>query len=133
MRPIAKSIFVCDDVVADVASGKVSVLNLLNAVRVPPDERLPYRLAKLCTFAVLRGGRGLSRFQVRIRRADTGDLFTSTSEQHISFQHPHLTIYLLFRMTEINVPVAGEYFVELYCDDQFVDDQVVKVLQTEEQ
>ncbi len=73
MRPVAKSIFVCDDVVADVASGKVSLLNLLNAVRVPSGERLPYQLARLCVFGIFRGGRGPSHFQVKVRQAKSGD------------------------------------------------------------
>lgn len=56
MRPIAKAIALCDEVVADPISGKVSVLNLLNAIRVPFAETLPDRLAKLTVFGIFRGG-----------------------------------------------------------------------------
>ena len=44
--------------------------------------------------------------------------------------HPRATSYVLFRITNVPFPVTGEYFVELYCEHSFVDDQVLTVIES---
>lgn len=128
MQPIVKPIILCDEVVVDPQSGKVSVLNIFNAVRIPAAHSLPYQLGKLSVFCIFRGGRGPSRFQVIIRSADTGEILFLTAERIVEFNHPRKTEYILFRLTNVNFPVIGEYFVEIFCNQTFVDDQVLMVL-----
>ena len=133
MQPIAKTIFVCDEVVADPVSGKVSVLNLLNTVRIPPGESLPYRLAKLSVFAEFREGHGEATIRVLFRRADTGEIFAQTSERTVLFSHPRETIYFHFRVSDLKLPDSGVFFVEVFCNNQFVDDQVVAIMESGEE
>lgn len=45
-RPVAKSVYICDDVVHDPHSGKVSLLNLWDGVHVPAGMEFSYCLAK---------------------------------------------------------------------------------------
>ena len=42
VRPLAKSVYVCDDVFGDATTGKVILVNLWETVRIPTDEDLPY-------------------------------------------------------------------------------------------
>src|SRR5580704_8556090 len=58
VKPVAKRVYVCDDVVGDPSTGKVTLVNLWDAVRLPPDATFPYSLAKLCVFVWWRDGAG---------------------------------------------------------------------------
>ena len=64
VRPITKSIYVCDEVVADPSSGKVSLLGVFNAVR--PVSAYPYRLGRLCVVLQFTDGFGDFAVQVEI-------------------------------------------------------------------
>src|SRR5262249_27178837 len=50
IKPVAKAVYVCDDVVSDPQTGKVSVLNLWDTVRVP-ENGFPYQLPKVVVCA----------------------------------------------------------------------------------
>ena len=54
--PVVKGVYVCDDVLADPASGKVSLLNAFDAVR--PSSAFPFVLGKMTVVVALRGGAG---------------------------------------------------------------------------
>src|SRR5205807_7214895 len=82
--PVAKKIYVCDDVIRDPLAGKVSMLNIWNAIRVP-NKSFPYTLGKICVFAQLRGGLGDVSTHVEIVRADTGTLLRKSGPFVLSF------------------------------------------------
>ncbi len=67
MIPMTKSIFLCDDVVEDPISKKVSVLNIFNAIRDGDEE--------VCVnvFACWRAGHGRTKTRVKLHRAGPTD------------------------------------------------------------
>jgi hypothetical protein len=128
---IAKSVYVCDDVIADPSSGKVSVLNVWQRVRVPSHETFPFCLKKLSTFVWWCGGRGMVRTNIDVRQASTGELIASTwpeTEGLLAFARPDSSVYGVYRFEDVYFPEPGYYLVEAYCEGLFVDDLSVHVI-----
>ena len=125
--PILKSVYICDDVVD--TTGKVSLLNLWNAVRVPTDAAFPYTLGKLCVFAWLRGGQGKVKTRVDIVRASTGMLIHKTPDFLIHFVERNTSVFAKYKIERCQFWQPDDYHVEFYCEDDFIDDQVIRVFQ----
>jgi hypothetical protein len=125
--PVVKSVYVCDEVVRDPDSGKVSVLNLWDTVRPPAGTAFPFTLAKMCVFAWMREGRGQVRSRIDIVQASTGELVGRTADRVLDFTH-RTTHFANYRFERFAFPEPGYYYIELYCENEFVDDQVVRLL-----
>jgi hypothetical protein len=125
--PVAKLLYVCDDVIRDPSSGKVSVLNLWEAVRVSADD-FPYALGKLCIFAQFRGGLGEVPFHVEIMTADFSELIRQQAKFSVSFRDRLTTYHVKCKLTDVSFPSPGTYIVALFCNNEFVDDQPIRVV-----
>jgi hypothetical protein len=126
-KPIAKSIYVCDDVVSDPSSGKVSILNLWDAVRVPAGESFPYALAKLCVFVWWRDGQGKVKTRIDIVQASTGTVVRRTKDYYLNLPDPMVSVWAHYKLEWCTFPAPGYYSVEVYCEDEFLDDQLIQV------
>ena len=123
--PVAKTIYVCDDVVRDPVSGKVSVLNIWETARV---KQFPFVLGKLCVFAQFRGGLGEVPFCIEIAHADTGDLIPISARFIVSFKDRITRVDVKCNLTRVVFLSPGTYIVSMYCNEEFVDDQPIRVL-----
>src|SRR6266545_1725185 len=126
LLPVVKGVYVCDDVLADPASGKVSLLNAFVTVR--PSSAFPFVLDKLSVAVALRGGRGQSRVRIDVVRLATTSVVFRTQERDLSFLTPLMTVYARFRLENVRFPSEGRYAVEVYADGEFLDDEVLTVL-----
>jgi hypothetical protein len=125
--PVVKSVYICDEVVRDPTSGKVSVLNLWDTVRPPAGTTFPYELRKVCVFAWMRDGRGRVRTRIEIVQATTEAVIFRTADFLLDFTSI-LTHFASFRLDLVRFPAPGYYYIELYCENQFMDDQAVRIL-----
>ena len=123
--PVAKKLYICDDVLRDPDSGKVSVLNIWETIRA---HSFPHLLDKLCVFAQFRSGLGEVPFRIEITRADTGHLTGKLSEFSLSFEDRSTRHDVTCTLRKVAFPSPGTYFVALYCNREFVDDQPIRVL-----
>jgi hypothetical protein len=128
VKPVAKCVYVCDDVVEDPASGKVSVLNLWDTVRVPVGAALPYTLPRLCVFVWWRDGQGKVKTHIDIVQASTEALIRRTRACVLDLRERTSSVYARYRIQNCGLPAFGFYHVELYCEDEFVDDQIINVV-----
>jgi hypothetical protein len=128
VKPVAKCVYICDDVVADPASGKVNLFNLWDGLRVPAHGTFPFCLAKLCVFVWWRGGLGKLRSRVDIVRASTGTLVRRTKDCVLDFGRRTDSVFARYKLENCTFPEPGYYFVEVYCEGEFVDDQVLRVM-----
>lgn len=129
--PTAKRFFICDDVVGNPATGKPMIVNLWDTVRVPVGQSFPFRLNKVCLFAWLRGGRGEVTFRFELVRQTDRRVVTAPWVQRVTFADPNRTIYARFLLPNVSFPEPGVYTVDVFCNDEFFDDQVVTVLAAE--
>jgi hypothetical protein len=132
IKPIAKVVYVCDDVVRDPESGKVSLLNLWDTVRVPTDGEFPYCLAKLSVFAWWRDGLGNMRTRIDIVQAETAKVIRRTKDCMIDFRARPASVFARYKLENCLFPAPGYYYVELYCENEFGDDQIISLLPPEE-
>jgi hypothetical protein len=126
--PIAKSLYICDDVVRDPGSGKIILVNLWDTIRTPLESAFPYSLKKLCAFAWLRDGQGHVRSRIDLVQAATGSVIRQTPEYVIEFEHKRSTVFASYKLEDCVFPEPGYYFIELYCENQFMDDQAIRVV-----
>jgi hypothetical protein len=127
-RPTAKKVLLCDDVVYDSTLGKPSVLNIFNTIRVPADQAFPYRIKKFGVFAAMRDGLGSVNVYVQFVR--TSDMRVVRQTQPVVFDFPSraFTVYAVLRFADILIPGPETYFVEMYCDDELIDDQPLQIV-----
>jgi hypothetical protein len=126
--PIAKAVYVCDELVPDSTRNKLLIVGAWNAVRVPAETSFPYSLGKLCVFAQLVGGVGAVAIRVDIVRAATRTLIYSSGPRSLTFPDRHTTVTFCLRLRSFVFPAPGEYWVELFCQGQFLDDRLIHVL-----
>ena len=86
----------------------------------------PHALARLCIFAQFVGGYGEVRCRVRVVSAHSRDVVYQSPVQIVRFDERRQTRYFALRLTQITIHAAGEYWVEFYCNDQFVDDATLR-------
>jgi len=124
--PVAKSLYLCDEILADPTRVKPHLIGVLNSVRVPT---FPHTVDRLCVFAKLCDGFGDVRCVVRV--VNTRDLTThfETSERMLHFRDRRQTLYAIFRLEQLVWPETGEFVVELYCNGKFVDDATLTIFQ----
>ena len=126
--PVAKPVFICDEIVRDSTSNKTSILNMFDFIRAPASSSFPFQLRKLCVFAEMSDGFGEFMFRVEIARLDSGDVVISSTERSFDFTDRLKNVVVLFRMLDCRFPVAGHYLVQLYCEEDVVGDRVLHVI-----
>lgn len=129
VKPVAKSVYICDDVIAEPTSRKVTVINLWDTVRVPITESFPSSLVKLVVFVWWRDGLGKVKTRVEIVQAATQTIIKRTTVCVLEFNERNSTVYGVYRLSNCDFPEPGYYYIEVYCEDQFVDDQIIHVVQ----
>jgi hypothetical protein len=131
VRPVAKSAYVCDDVVSDPRSRKVSLLNLWDTMRIPEGKRFPYCLEKVKALVWWRSGFGNARTRLEIVQASSGEMIRRTRDITVSFGDRSSSVYALYKIQECVFPEPGIDFLEVFCEGEFVDDQVIRVISHE--
>jgi hypothetical protein len=127
VKPVAKCAYVCDDVTYDPVTGKVSLLNLWDTIRVPNDAAFPYVLDRICVFVWWRDGFGKSGSRVEIVQASTEETIRRTRNCILNFEGCASSVYARYKIEKCRFPETGYYHVEVYCENQFVDDQIIRV------
>jgi hypothetical protein len=128
LLPVGKILHVCDDVVADPTSHKLSILNLWELVRVPVGASFPYTLGRICVVALMSDGQGEARFRAEVVRADTGTTIRRSPDYTVHFTDRQRSALVVIRLKDVLFPGAGVYLVELYCEGVFVDDRFISVV-----
>jgi hypothetical protein len=128
IKPVAKMVYVCDEVIGDPLTGKVNLLNLWDAIRVPAGSSFPYSLGKLCVFAWWRDGFGKVRTRIDIVQASTEAIIRRSGDFVIDFPRRTMAVFARYKFERCVFPAPGYYYIELYCENEFVDDQVIQAL-----
>ena len=105
------------------------MVHLWDAVRLPPDENFPFVLDHLCAFVWWRDGIGEIRTRIEIVDAANNAVIFRSRDFLANFHKRRSSIWASYRLVKIDFPTPGSCLVELYCFDQFVDDQVIRVFE----
>jgi len=126
--PVGKIVYIADDVIVLPGSTKPSVVNLWEIVRVPTGATFPYTLAKVCAVAWMRDGFGSADFRVDIVDATSNTVIRRSQTYTYAFPDRRRSALVVIRLVEVVFPHPGDYLVEFYCENQFIDDQAIQVL-----
>jgi hypothetical protein len=124
--PVAKALYLCDDILSDPARVKPHLIGVLNAIQVPT---FPHTLDKLCVFAKLVGGLGDVRCHVEVVSAASGEVVYRSPTRVVRFDDRRQTRYYFLKLAQIILPAAGEFWVEFFCNGQFMDDATLRIYQ----
>jgi hypothetical protein len=123
--PVAKALYLCDDILSDAARVKPHLIGVLNAIRPPA---FPHTIARLCIFAVLVGGYGDVRCRVRVVNAHNREVAYESPLRTIRFDDRLQTRYYAHRLEQITISAPRAFWVELTCNDEFIDDASLHIL-----
>jgi len=129
IKPVAKSLYLCDNVMEVPGSGKVMLINLWDSIRKPAMAAFPFVLDHLHAFVWWRDGEGEIRTRLDIVDAEEEVIFRSR-DFSVDFAQRRASVWASYRLDRVGFPAPGYYFVELYCLDEFVDDQIIRVYET---
>jgi hypothetical protein len=126
--PQTKPIILCDDVLIDSATGKVHLLGVFNNIRPHAQPPYPHWHREFCVFLQLSDARGNVAATIRIVHADALQLVYETPVHQLVFPDPQHLVRANFRIRNCRFEQPGIYWVELYCNGQFLTDRVLRLL-----
>jgi hypothetical protein len=127
VNPTGKVLYVCDDVVQDPASGKLSFLGIFDDVVPSPGASYPFRLGRMCVVAQLVGGAGAVPVGVEVVEGVTQNVVRRAGPFAVNFPTRHQVVTVCLRILNMIFPAPGVYFVELYSEGQFLDDRTLRL------
>ncbi len=130
--PVVKSIFLCDRVMADPQTGKLTVEGLFNSLRVGFVPNAVSVVEEFSVFAEFIGGVSDATVRIEIVQSETERVVVRTADRTLQFPGRHTTLAVSFQIADLAVSEPGVYFVELYCNDVFVDDRALRIAPREE-
>jgi hypothetical protein len=74
------------------------------------------------------GGSGQVKTRVEIARASDGSMLCRTNDCVLTFGDRNATVHARYALTDVTFPEPGFYLVELFCEDEFVEDQRIQIL-----
>lgn len=122
--PHVLSINICDSVIRDEATKKVSLIGIFNTIKA---NSLPCKHSLLHAYVALTNGHGKYKTEVRFSHlgeqkpiaAMVGDL---------EFQNPLQVIELNLRWQNLSFDKDGEYVVEVFCNGSLIGTRRFRVI-----
>ena len=129
-KPVPKvlSINICDSVIRDEVTKKVSLIGLFNTIKA---SRLPCMHPLLHIHVALTNGHGKYATDVRfVSLDDNKTLFGMKGD--LLFQNPLQVVELIVCMQQLVFEKAGEYAVEVLCDNSEVGTRKFRIIGPEQ-
>ena len=123
--PIVRHLIPCEDYLIDpIHPQKISLINLIVAIRSLEDPPFPVLQPEFCVYVALTNGRGRGHLKLAIVQADTGAVILTTAPRTINFGHdPLRVIGLPVRIKDCMFPDAGLYWIQLWFANQLIGQQ----------
>jgi hypothetical protein len=123
-EPIVLSINICDSIIRDEATKKVSLIGLFNIIRAP---NFPAFHQTMHVYVALTNGHG--KYKTEIRFCDTKEQAIAGIEGELNFQSPLQVVELnLPPWTGLRLEEEGTYFVEVLCDGKPIGSRKFQVI-----
>ena len=114
--PTLVSLLICDQVIDDKNSNKKSAIGIFNMILV---GKLPAVIHQMAILASLTELAGKVELELRlVRDSDAAVLFGGRGA--VEAPDPLAVVDLLFAMTGIQIPAAGQYAFELLCNGEIL-------------
>jgi hypothetical protein len=125
--PVAKALYLCEEI--DTEGGLTNLYGLFNALR---PTSYPHTQRSFRVFAQLGNGMGDVRVHFDISRASDGRLIHASDVQMVRFARRSLVFQVSMEFLGIQFPEPGVYLVGLFCDNTWVADVTMELLEGED-
>ena len=122
--PVAKALYLCDYQFAGV-NGKSDLYGIFHGLR---PKAYPHTQPRFCVFAQLASGLGELPFFIEIVGPDERLVYSSTTRK-FRFPNRETVIQLTFEIKGCRFPVPGMYIVGLYCDNAWIADTQLHLIE----
>lgn len=114
--PILLAIHICDSVIRDETTKKMSLIGLFNRIQT---RTFPTVHPSLHVYVSLTNGHKVYEGELRfVNEKDSSVLFTAKGK--VPFQNPLQNVELNFAIRNLKFNEPGNFSVEFYCDGKFV-------------
>jgi hypothetical protein len=124
MLPILKSVFVGDERTVRPEDGAVTLHNISTNKRAAGPFPHQFQLILAAWFT---GRQGKFRTRVDVVRASDGETVFRSQDFLVVLGDPLATVLASYVLRP-TIPAAGIYTFELFCENQFMDDQLIEIL-----
>jgi hypothetical protein len=123
-KPILLSMSLCDLVVRDERTHKISLINLFNEVRAP---QFPCHHPRLHVYVCLTNGRGEYQGALTFVDADE-DKVLAKLEGRLAFRSPLQVVEMNFELNAVAFPHPGTYRFEFLCDGELIGARTLRAI-----
>jgi hypothetical protein len=127
--PVALGLVLCDPVIIEEGTRKVSVIGAFNRLE---GRAFPFVPSPFCVLATLTGAQGEGRLTLTVIQLETDEEVYSLTRQ-VAFPDRFAEGRVLFRLADCSFPAPGVYISTLTVDDDWVAHRRLRILQTEVQ
>ena len=113
-KPIVMSINVCDEIIRDEISKKISLIGLFSQIQT---ATFPAHHPSLHVYVSLTDGHGNYAGELRFVSEEDNSIIASMKGK-VPFQNPLQTVELNFAINNLKFEKPGKYRVEFFCDDE---------------
>ena len=110
-EPDVISLIVCDQIITDRVTGKVSLIGMFSAIHSP---RFPVAHPQLCVHVALTDGRGKTPITIRIVDANEARQPLVEGKGTVEFKDPRMIANLALQFHGLRFPEAGQYRVQIW-------------------
>jgi hypothetical protein len=114
--PTLVSLLICDQVIDDKASNKKSAIGIFNMILV---GKLPTAIHQMAILASLTEISGKVELELRLVR-DADDAILFSGKGTVEAPDPLAVVDLIFSMTGVQIPAAGQYAFELLASGEIL-------------
>ena len=110
-EPNVLSLIVCDQIITDRVTGKVSLIGMFAAIHSP---RFPMAHPQMSVYAALTDGRGKTPITIRIVDANEARRPLVEGKGIVEFKDPRMIANLALQFHGLRFPEPGQYRVQLW-------------------
>ncbi len=134
IQPFARALSLCDYVIGYTtggfgANGKTDLYGLFNAIR---PAAYPHTQGFFCVFAQLCGGLGQVPFVIDLVYRPRDVLVQTTNLNILNFPSRDVIVQMKMEIRGWTFALPGEYLVQLVCDNKWVADTPLLLLELED-
>src|SRR5262245_13229011 len=127
-RPVALGMTLCDYVIVEERTKKVSLIGSFTGLAV---AAFPALVAPFSVFAALTDGRGDGTVEVRVTRLETNEQ-VAAARGSVHFPDPLAEASCRFRFHQCSFPAAGYYQFTLLVDGEWAAQRRIRVYSKED-
>jgi len=116
-RPSVKAILVCDQIIHEYGTNKKSLIGIFEDIHLP---HFPILYPRIAVYVNLTDAHGKYRMDLRLIRAETGDLLGQALTPEVEIDNPLKTCEFALNLQGVQFPEKGLYEFQVHVNGQLL-------------